>query len=127
MDVLVKVSLGELVDKLSILSIKGEKIADEEKLVHVRKEYSELDKTLKDLKLEGIEDHFKALKKINEELWQIEDDIRDKERDKEFDEEFIRLARAVYVTNDKRFAAKKKCNEAYGSELQEVKSYKKYD
>ena len=127
MNIQVKVSLGELVDKLTILAIKAEKISDEGKLAHVKKEYRELEKTLQSFSLNGIEKHIENLKKINEELWQIEDDIRDKERDKEFDEEFIRLARAVYVTNDKRFHAKAICNESYGSEFQEVKSYKKYD
>ncbi len=127
MEIAVKVSLGELVDKLSILAIKTQKINDESKLAHVRREYAELEKTLNSLNLSNIENHFESLKEINEKLWKIEDDIRDKERDKEFDDEFIRLARAVYITNDERFAAKAKCNEAYGSELQEVKSYQKYD
>jgi len=123
----VKVSLGELVDKLTILAIKSEKITDPEKLKHVKREFDELKRTLDELNLEGIDEHFEELKKINEELWVIEDDIRDKERDKEFDEAFVKLARAVYVTNDQRFGAKARCNERYGSELQEVKSYQKYD
>ncbi len=126
MMVQVKVSLGELVDKLSILEIKKEKIKDSEKLIHVERERHTLQETLDSLKLKGIENFQKELKEVNSQLWDIEDRIREKERDKEFDQGFIDLARSVYITNDKRFKVKARCNAHYGSELQEVKSYEKY-
>ena len=127
MMVQVKVSLGELVDKLSILEIKAQKITDPEKLSHVQKEREALQSTLNELALEGIEAFQKELFEVNSELWDIEDRIREKERNSAFDAEFIEIARAVYVTNDKRFAVKDRCNRHYGSSLQEVKSYEKYD
>ena len=126
MSVKISVSIGELIDKITILKIKQKKISDATKLVHVNHELSELSSTLESLNLSGIEDHLNELEVINLELWNIEDDIRDKERSKEFDQDFIALARAVYVTNDKRFEAKARANSKYGADIQEVKSYQDY-
>lgn len=126
MNVQCSVSLGELVDKISILVIKQRHIKDEQKLVHVRKEEQVLRQTMNGLGLEGIQSFLDRLVDINSVLWKIEDDIREKERQKKFDQEFIELARAVYVTNDQRFKVKNEINERFGSELREVKSYKEY-
>lgn len=126
MMVQVKVSLGELVDKLSILEIKKEKITDKLKLEHVERERQALNETLSLLKLEGIETFQNELKQVNLKLWEIEDKIREKERDKDFGEGFVELARSVYITNDQRFDVKARCNQHFGSELHEVKSYEKY-
>mgnify|MGYP003616243901 CR=1 FL=1 len=126
MNVLCSVSLDELVDKISILVIKGRHIKDDVKLQHVKKEESALRHTLDDLKLQGMEPFLDSLVEINSALWKIEDDIREKERQKKFDQEFIELARAVYVTNDQRFKVKNEINTKFGSEFHEVKSYKEY-
>ncbi len=126
MNVQCSVSLGELVDKISILVIKQRHIKDEQKLVHARKEEQVLRQTMNGLGLEGIQSFLDRLVDINSVLWKIEDDIREKERQKKFDQEFIELARAVYVTNDQRFKVKNEINERFGSELREVKSYKEY-
>ena len=121
----IEVSIGEIVDKLSILQIKTEFIRDEEKLNNVKKEYDYLyDIVFNEMKIEQSD--FFDMVSINQELWKIEDDIRDKERAKEFDDEFIRLARAVYVTNDKRAEVKKVINIKYGSLFVEEKSYSDY-
>jgi len=121
----IEVSIGEIVDKLSILQIKTAFIKDEEKLNNVKKEYDYLyDIVFNEMKIEQSD--FFDMVSINQELWKIEDDIRDKERAKEFDDEFIRLARAVYVTNDKRAEVKKVINIKYGSLFVEEKSYQKY-
>jgi len=125
-NVLVPISIGELVDKITILKIKLTKITDATKLKNINKEYEALMSVTKELGLEMEAKEVANLLTVNQELWEIEDDIRDKERDREFDDEFIRLARAVYVTNDKRFAAKSAINELFGSDLREEKSYKKY-
>jgi hypothetical protein len=120
------VSLGELVDKISILKIKTIKIPDESKKKLALEEHEHLLKKLESLKLEGIQQFLDELFTINSKLWVIEDDIRLKEKNQAFDNEFIKLARAVYQTNDQRFAVKAKCNQHYGSQLQEVKSYESY-
>ena len=121
----IEVSIGEIVDKLSILQIKTTFIKDEEKLNNVKKEYDYLyDIVFNEMKIEQSD--FFDMVVINQELWKIEDDIRDKERAKEFDDEFIRLARAVYVTNDKRAEVKKSINLKYGSLFVEEKSYQQY-
>jgi len=121
----IEVSIGEIVDKLSILQIKTAFIKDEEKLNNVKKEYDYLyDIVFNEMKIEQSD--FFDMVSINQELWKIEDDIRDKERDKEFDDEFVRLARAVYVTNDKRAEVKKVINIKYGSLFVEEKSYQEY-
>lgn len=126
MSVKISVSVGELVDKITILKIKKKKIQDPSKLTFVEKEFSILSELLSDLKLVGIEPFLAELEKINTDLWEIEDDIREKERQKAFDEEFIALARSVYITNDKRFEVKARCNSTYGGDIQEVKSYQDY-
>ena len=126
MNVLCSVSLGELVDKISILVMKGRNIKDQAKLTHIKKEEMSLRQTLDSLKLQGMEPFLDRLVEINSTLWKIEDDIREKERQKKFDQEFIELARAVYVTNDQRFKVKNEINTKFGSEFQEVKSYKEY-
>lgn len=126
MNIKVDVSLGELVDKISILRIKQKFITDQEKLGHVNKEEAVLTEILNALNLEGISPFLEELVEVNTKLWKIEDDIRDKERDKEFDEKFIELARAVYVTNDQRFDVKNRINSKFDSGLREVKSYQEY-
>ena len=126
MNISCEISLGELVDKISILRIKLQKITDAEKLGHVQKEEKTLSETLTSLKLDNIDFHLNQMIDVNLKLWKIEDDIRDLERDKDFGEEFIRLARAVYVTNDERFKRKNTINTNYKSGLVEVKSYQDY-
>tara|TARA_B100001027_G_scaffold176558_1_gene127793 strand:- start:595 stop:978 length:384 start_codon:yes stop_codon:yes gene_type:complete len=121
------ISLGELVDKISILIIKDKKIDDLNKKNHVSKELSFLKETLKKhIKEKEIKDYLDELIEINLKLWVIEDDIRDCERNKKFDQKFIDLARSVYFTNDLRAEIKSKINKNFGSELVEVKSYEKY-
>ena len=124
------ISLGELIDKITILEIKAVNIDDAAKLKNVTHELTILDEKVNSLlDTSGIEklSPLKAsLKAINQELWIIEDDIRDCELAKDFSDKFIQLARAVYVTNDKRAAVKKDINLAFGSELIEEKSYKNY-
>lgn len=126
MNIECEISLGELVDKLSILKIKLEKITDEEKLKHVRKEEKVLSDKLNSLRLENIDFHLQQMIEINSKLWTIEDDIRDLERAKTFNDKFIELARAVYTSNDERFRRKNTINTIYKSGLVEVKSYKDY-
>ena len=121
-----QVSLGELVDKITILMIKKDKITDKGKLKLINGELSVLSQTLDLLLLKDIKIYLDDLKRINSELWIIEDLIREKEREKLFDDEFIDLARKVYMTNDKRFEIKNKINDKYGSTVKEVKSYKPY-
>lgn len=128
MSINIELSVGELLDKVTILQIKSERISDQAKLENINKElqvltvlweasvYSQSD----------LKENIQALKEVNEALWDIEDKIRDKERDQLFDQEFIELARSVYFTNDKRAEIKKVINTKTGSELVEEKSYKKY-
>ena len=121
----IEVSIGEIVDKLSILKIKTNNITDELKLNNVKKEYDYLfDIVFKDLKIS--EDDFYKLILINEKLWDIEDELRDKERKKYFDDNFIELARLVYFTNDKRAEIKRRINLTCKSNFIEEKSYEKY-
>lgn len=124
------ISLGELIDKITILEIKAMNISDSGKLQNVTHELTILNEKIASLldhegtvKLSPLK---QALKDINQELWVIEDDIRDCEYAKDFSDKFIQLARAVYVTNDKRAAVKKDINLAFGSELIEEKSYRDY-
>jgi hypothetical protein len=127
-DILVPVSPGELVDKITILRIKAARISDAQKLHNVRVELDALESTWRDCgaPIGDVAGDEAALQKVNEALWDIEDRIRDKERDRLFDAEFIELARAVYVTNDERAAIKKRINLALGSRLVEEKSYAQY-
>ena len=121
------ISLGELVDKISILIIKQKNIADETKLDHVKKELDFLQKTLMNyVQQEEINDYLENLININSKLWNIEDDIRECERKKLFDQTFIDLARSVYFTKDERAKVKNDINKTFGSELVEVKSYEEY-
>ena len=121
------ISLGELVDKISILMIKKKNISDSIKLQHVNKELEFLQKTLKEyISKEEINEFLLKLVNINSKLWDIEDDIRECERKKLFDQTFIDLARSVYFTNDERAKVKNYINMTFGSELVEVKSYEQY-
>ena len=121
------ISLGELVDKISILMIKKKNISDSIKLQHVNKELEFLQKTLKKyISEEEINEFLLKLVNINSKLWDIEDDIRECERKKSFDQTFIDLARSVYFTNDERAKVKNDINKTFGSELVEVKSYEEY-
>lgn len=122
----IDISIGELVDKVTILSIKLEKISNPEKLANVRKEYEILLKPMTDCGITVTSEEFKNLKAVNLTLWDIEDRIRIKESEKAFDEEFITLARQVYFTNDERAEIKKSINLTYNSELVEEKEYVNY-
>ena len=120
-----QISAGELLDKISILEIKSEKISDPSKLVDITKEKDILLKEAD--KLVAKIGWLKKLKNINLKLWETEDCIRDKERRKEFDQEFTNLARTVYFTNDERFSVKNEINQYYNSYIVEQKSYIKYN
>ena len=121
------VSLGELVDKISILHIKNINIKDDEKLKLIKEELELLNQTLnKHIKKNDIQNYLDLLIEINSKLWVIEDDIRDCERNKKFDQTFIDLARSVYFTNDKRSEVKLEINKKFGSKIIEVKSYEEY-
>jgi len=121
----VPVSVGELLDKISILRIKTQRIEDPAKVANVKRELDALDTEVAAMDIEQnlVEGFLEELEAINGELWVIEDDIRACEARQDFGEEFIRLARAVYRTNDVRAKIKKRANEATGSELTEEKSY----
>ena len=124
----VPISFGELLDKITILEIKLERMTDPAKLANVRKELEMLNATWGNApeSRHDIGAQHAALKAVNERLWVIEDDIREKERAKEFDAEFIRLARAVYFENDERARVKREINTMLGSKLVEEKSYRDY-
>jgi hypothetical protein len=129
MDIIhVPVSPGEVLDKITILEIKSERINDPGKLVNVKRELELLQASWQQFvdEDETVSSIHAKLKSINEDLWGIEDDIRDKERAREFDQVFIDLARSVYVTNDRRADAKKELNLYLGSEMVEEKSYQDY-
>jgi len=131
MSLKVDVSAGELLDKMTILEIKSERIADADKLVNVRRELDILRATWDGSPLCGVEtakvaDLVARLKAVNEALWDIEDGIRRKERDGAFDDEFIALARSVYRQNDLRAALKRDLNGILDSDLVEEKSYVDY-
>jgi len=124
----VEVSLGEFLDKVTILEIKAQRIADEAKLVNVRRELELLRATWRNSPFasKDISEPLGRLKAINERLWDIEDRIRIKESEGAFDAEFIELARSVYLCNDERAAIKRELNLLLGSELVEEKSYADY-
>lgn len=123
----IEVSHGEIVDKLTILQIKKKNITDPEKLFNINKEYDYLVSIVENgLNISLSSSEYLELLSVNEELWLIEDDIRDKERKKEFDDEFIKLARSVYYTNDVRARIKKEINQKYKSSFTEEKSYSNY-
>ncbi|MGH8021747.1 MAG: DUF6165 family protein [Opitutaceae bacterium] len=127
-EILVPVSFGELLDKISILEIKGAHIRDEAKLANIRRELEALRRTWLSApeSKRDIAARYAALKQVNERLWKIEDDIRLKERAGAFDDEFIRLARSVYFENDERARIKREINAALGSKFIEEKSYEGY-
>ena len=121
------ISLGELIDKISILVIKEKKITDEKKNNLIREELTLLRKTLNEAaNNNSINNYLNQLIDVNSTLWKIEDEIRDCEKNKKFDQKFIELARSVYITNDKRAEIKLEINNKYGSKIVEVKSYTKY-
>jgi len=126
--ILAEVSIGELLDKISILEIKLEKIKDPEKLKFIADEHSilkeQLEKNVKsDEKLDNL---FKSLKEINTKLWVIEDDKRQCEKDKDFSEKFIKLSRNVHFLNDERAKIKLEINDHTGSKIKEIKEYTNY-
>ena len=124
----IPISWGELLDKITILQIKIENLTSQDALCNVARELKQLQsifskycpETIKTKQLEV------ELKRINQQLWDIEDKIRDKERNKSFDAEFIQIARSVYIINDERTRIKRRINETFGSDLTEEKSYSKY-
>lgn len=125
----VPVSWGELLDKITILEIKAERITDPTKNANVVKELTALNQTRDEtgVDLAPVAAATDELRQVNETLWQIEDDIRECERQDAFRERFVALARAVYRTNDRRAALKRTINDALGSDLVEEKSYAAYD
>ncbi len=126
--ILVEVSAGELLDKISILEIKLEKIQDPEKLKYINNEYKILKKQLNlNINIDNkIDNLFKSLKEINYKLWVIEDDKRQCEKNKNFGETFIKLSRDVHFLNDKRATIKLSINEYTGSKIKEIKEYTDY-
>lgn len=122
----IEISIGEVVDKASILEIKTEKVINRMKLENIRKEYELLKTSLSEIGITPDSAEFQQLKDVNLRLWEIEDRIRVKESRQEFDEEFIELARTIYFENDKRAVIKKDINLKYGSELREEKEYVDY-
>lgn len=127
-DILVPISPGELLDKITILRIKAARISDADKRANVQLELRLLEGTWRDSGCAGADlaNDERALQDVNERLWVIEDQIREKEAAQAFDAEFIELARAVYVSNDERAAIKKRVNLRLGSRIVEEKSYQRY-
>ena len=127
--IIVEVSVGELLDKISILEIKQEKIKDTESLKFIKDEYNvlkaELDKNIKTD--ENLKNLFNSLKEINSKLWVIEDDKRMCEKNKDFGEKFIKTSRSIYFTNDKRARIKSEINKILGSNIREVKQHPDYE
>jgi hypothetical protein len=128
MNILIEVSPGELIDKLTILEIKLELIKDESKRASVSREYALLKSAYQTAIAENeqLQELTGTLKRINRELWDIEDSIRDEERAQRFDSRFIELARSVYRTNDRRAAVKRQINTLLNSPIPEEKSYTHY-
>ena len=122
----IDISTGELVDKVTILSIKLEKFKDEVKKANVQKEYDMLSVPMNELGIMTTSNEFKDLREINLKLWHIEDDIRIEESKSDFGAKFIELARSVYFINDDRAAVKKEINLKYKSDLIEEKEYVDY-
>ena len=126
--ILTEISVGELLDKISILEIKLKNISDKSKLNYIKKEYKTLILIKKKFRFKKIIDpYYKQLKKINISLWNIENKIRKHEKYKIFNKDFITLARKVYFTNDKRSKIKLKINEITKSNIVETKSYSNYN
>ena len=126
--ILTEISAGELLDKISILEIKLDKIKDKESLVEINKEYESLNKTKNsNLNLtEDLKNLINKLKEINMKLWTIEDEKRTCEKNKDFGKKFIELSRNVYINNDKRAEIKSEINRLLGSNIKEVKKYASY-
>tara|TARA_B100000029_G_scaffold39550_1_gene36927 strand:- start:88 stop:477 length:390 start_codon:yes stop_codon:yes gene_type:complete len=126
--ILIEVSIGELMDKISILEIKKKKIKDTEKLKFINDEYSilkdQLDKNVKSN--ETLNSLFQSLNEINSKLWLIEDDKRMCEKNSDFGDKFIKLSREVHILNDKRAEIKLEINNQTGSKIKEIKEYTKY-
>ena len=125
MKITVPISLGELYDKISILEIKLSNMNTPEKIANVANEYKELREIAKDYPIDT--ELYEKLREVNQELWDIEDGIRIEERNKDWGDDFVKLARRVYFSNDKRAEVKKEINLKYGSAIVEEKSYEKYD
>jgi|SRR6187397_115858 len=127
-ELLVPISPGELIDKITILEIKSARMSDAAKLQNVRTELTLLQQTWQASAYSAVDirEEWQGLREVNGQLWDIEDEIRDKERDHAFDQQFIELARAVYVTNDERASIKRRINVKLGSALVEEKSYRDY-
>jgi hypothetical protein len=126
-DILVPISPGELLDKITILRIKSARMTDATKVANVRTELTALEQVWREaVGSSDVSDDERALQAVNERLWVIEDDIRDKELAQAFDARFIELARSVYIENDERAAIKKRINVKLGSRIVEEKSYKPY-
>jgi hypothetical protein len=126
MEILCPVSVGELLDKISILQIKRARIKDAAKLAHVERELDQLSRAAAARVAGPYERVVAELQKVNEELWDVEDAIRVKERNQQFDSAFIELARSVYRLNDRRFALKNRANQQFGSAIAEQKSYETF-
>ena len=127
--VLIPVSIGELLDKISILQIKVENIKDGHKLRLVKQELEILKIELNKLNIENkkiINNLCNELIAVNKDLWSIEDRIRIKEKESKFDDDFLKLARSIYINNDKRYSIKNEINKAVNSSIFEVKEYEKY-
>ena len=124
----IETSIGDLIDKITILEIKMDRIKNKDSLTEINKEYSSLQQTLKkDVKMnEEIQTLMRNLKKANLILWDVEDKLRAADKNKKFDENFISLARSVYINNDNRAKIKLKINELTGSNLREIKGYSEY-
>ena len=123
---LIEVSNGEIIDKLTILTIKLANIQEEQKLGNIRKEFDVMYNAAKEIGIDETNDLYQQMLEINSKLWDIEDKIRDCECRKDFGEEFVKLARSVYITNDERSRIKREINLQTGSSLIEEKSYKGY-
>ena len=129
--ILIETSLGELIDKISILEIKIDKIEDNIDKEEIAKEYTSLTNTLTKIKLSNdertrINDFVIKLKEINTRLWNVEDETRLAEKNKNFDKKFIERARSVYKLNDERAKVKRQVNESFGSNIKEIKKYTEY-
>ena len=123
--IFVPISIGELIDKITILEIKQQNMSSD-KQKNVRKELVNLKESIQEINLKIDNNLFSKLKSVNNKLWDIEDQIRKKENHKEFDQVFIELARSVYIQNDKRAQIKKEINLKYNSDITEEKSYQSY-
>lgn len=126
--ILIPISPGELLDKITILEIKSARISASNKLANINRELGMLNQVWNDAvnEDEALQQMRAEIKSINEALWDIEDDIRDEEREKRFGERFVELARSVYVTNDQRADVKKRINLHLKSDIVEEKSYQDY-